>query len=466
MISWMEIINGTEKYKKLRELYQEFIYQGYRVEKKEDGIDVTYDFCIPNLAEFHPFWHFPTIYNEENEEDEEKKEALDKLFFSLGMVELISYWKVACPPKVTISCGYLSKEQALWWKKLYFHGLGEFFYVNHIDVKEQDFMELQYKEQKATPVFLSKEDSKGCLVPIGGGKDSIVSLEILKHCKEMELTVFSVNRIKAVQNVIDLCQEKVGDIKVKRVLDKNLLELNKQGYLNGHTPFSAIVAFSSVIAAFLNGKRYITLSNETSANESTVRNSTVNHQYSKSFQFEQDFCWYLDTLVDTKIKYFSLLRPLTEIQIAKIFAVQAKRYHQAFRSCNAGSKQGIWCCNCSKCLFVYIILSPFLSKEELHTIFGQELLEKEEMDRYFRELTGIDENKPFECVGTRSEVLAALRDFVEKQSALEQELPLLVKRYQDFILARGGNLKELLKEFCDDHAVPDNFIEYVKQAVK
>ncbi len=466
MISWMEITNGTEKYKKLRELYQEFIYQGYRVEKKEDGIDVTYDFCIPNLAEFHPFWHFPTIYNEENEEDEEKKEALDKLFFSLGMVELISYWKVTCSPKVTISCGYLSKEQAVWWKKLYFHGLGEFFYVNHIDAKEQDFMELEYKEQKAAPVFLSKEDVKGCLVPIGGGKDSIVSLEILKHCKEMELTVFSVNRIKAVQEVIDLCQEKVGDIKVKRVLDKNLLELNKQGYLNGHTPFSAIVAFSSVITALLNGKRYIALSNETSANESTVKNSTVNHQYSKSFQFEQDFCWYLDTLVDTKIKYFSLLRPLTEIQIAKIFAVQAKRYHQAFRSCNAGSKQGIWCCNCPKCLFVYIILSPFLSKRELHTIFEQELLEKEEMDRYFRELTGIDENKPFECVGTRSEVLAALKYFIEQQSALKQELPLLVKRYQDFILDQGGNLKQLLKEFCDDHAVPDSFIEYVKQAIK
>lgn len=449
-------MNGKEKYTELRKQYPEFLYRGFSLEKSGDGFDVVYDFEIPGVAKFHPSWHFPAAFSSED------GEPLRRLVFSLGMVELISYWKAVCPPKVVISCGYLSKQQAAWWKKLYFHGLGEFFYVNGIEADEQDFMILEYEKKETAPIPVAPERFHGCLVPIGGGKDSVVSLEILKSCPETEITTFSVNRIGAVKNVIELCIEKAGDMKADRTLDKELLNLNRQGYLNGHTPFSAIVAFSSVITAFLNNKQYITLSNETSANESTVRNSTVNHQYSKSFQFEQDFGWYLKTLINSPIHYFSLLRPLTEIQIAKIFA-EAETYHQAFRSCNAGSKQGIWCCECPKCLFVYIILSPFLSKEKLHDIFGQDLLEKESMDRYFRELAGIDENKPFECVGTRSEVLACLKNLIQKENA---EIPLLVKRYQEFILNNGKDVKELLAEWCDDHDVPEKFLGYVQKALK
>jgi hypothetical protein len=448
-------MQGMEKFCYLRERYEEFVYENYHIMRVEGAVEVVYDFVIPGVAEFHPSWSFPA------EDYEGKEEAVERFVFSLGMVELISYWKAVCPPKVVLKCGYLSKEQEAWWKKLYFHGLGEFFYVNGIETDEREFMSIVYEEREVEPVKLLEEDYQGCLVPVGGGKDSVVSLEILKKCPGVEITTFSVNRIEAVKNVIEICEEKSGDIKVRRSLDQELLRLNREGYLNGHTPFSAIVAFSSVLTAILNHKRYITLSNETSANESTVRNSTVNHQYSKSFQFEKDFDWYAATLMDSPIHYFSLLRPLTEIQIAKIFA-GAEKYHKAFRSCNAGSKQGIWCCECPKCLFVYIILSPFLSKEKLHEIFGQDLLEKESMDKYFRELAGIDENKPFECVGTRSEVLASLKYLAEK----EGEKPLLVDRYREYILKNGTDVEELLGEWCDECDVPEKFLGYVREALE
>lgn len=121
-----------------------------------------------------------------------------------------------------------------------------------------------------------------------------------------------------------------------------MLQLNKEGFLNGHTPFSALVAFSSVIAARMAGLSYIALSNESSANESTVQGSTVNHQYSKSFEFEEDFHQYQTDHLPGSAYYFSMLRPLSEFQIAKYFAKQ-KQYHKIFRSCNAGSKTDSWC---------------------------------------------------------------------------------------------------------------------------
>ena len=41
-------------------------------------------------------------------------------------------------------------------------------------------------------------------------------------------------------------------------------------------------------------------------------------------------------------------------------------------------------------------------------IFGEDLLDKPALQQYFDELTGIAENKPFECVGTVDEVNRAL----------------------------------------------------------
>ncbi len=109
------------------------------------------------------------------------------------------------------------------------------------------------------------------------GKDSVVSLEVLK---EKKITTYSINGNATTKNVIAVCDHKQGDYAAKRILDKKILELNAEGYLNGHIPFSAVVAFSSFISAFLSGNRYIVLSNETSANETTVKDSlsTINIQ--------------------------------------------------------------------------------------------------------------------------------------------------------------------------------------------
>ena len=189
------------------------------------------------------------------------------------------------------------------------------------------------------------------------------------------------------------------------------------------------MAFLTYLISYLNNKRYIVLSNESSANESNVRGLKVNHQYSKSYEFENDFNNYTDKYFNIDIKYFSFLRPLYEIQIAKLFSKYDK-YHKVFKSCNVGSKNSEWnwCLNCPKCLFVYIILSPFLYKEKLINIFGEDLYNNEDLLQTFIDLTGNSENKPFECVGTYDEVNYALSLTIKN---IEGELPYLLKYYND-----------------------------------
>lgn len=312
--------HNAENYQAFRERYHEFIYEQVQIQETEDELTITYQFKIPGLSVFEPVWKFPKPKSVRAGQNP----LIREMIFSLGMVELISYWKTACPPKVVVKAGKLSEEQIAWWKKLYFYGLGEFFYVNHIhDVQIDNFMEISsvYSGEEQEKPAEKEEDTPGTgvLVPIGGGKDSAVTLELLREAGADRYGYIINPRGAALHTarVAGLKEDQV--ICVSRSLDKRMLELNRQGFLNGHTPFSAIVAFSSLIAAKLYHLPYIALSNESSANESTIQGSSINHQYSKSFAFEQDFHNYTTHFLPGSSMYFSLLRPLSEFQIAGYF---------------------------------------------------------------------------------------------------------------------------------------------------
>ncbi len=452
-------------YTQLRKDYPEFIYHGYQIKEEKERICLEYDFEIPGLSSFHPTWEFP------KKDEENRKYADDSTFrnlaFSLGMVELISYWKIACPPKVIVEAGALTAEQILWWKDLYFNGLGEFYYTNGISENQEDFMEIVSAGQEISADALSDRRLEGCLVPVGGGKDSAVTLSLLKGEKETNCCYIINPRGATLKTVERAGYGETQMCCVKRTLDKNMLELNKQGYLNGHTPFSAIVAFSATIAAYMEGKKYIVLSNESSANESTVEGSTVNHQYSKSFRFEKAFHDYEAEYIGSGTYYFSMLRPLSEFQIAGYFA-KCREFHDIFRSCNAGSKEDKWCGHCPKCLFVCLILSPFLSGEEIIRIFGRDMLNDPDMTEDFRKLTGMEREKPFECVGSRDEVNAAISLTIDRMMGQEKDLKKLPGLFRYYVL--NGLYREndpasgrFFRYFDEENLLPERYLELVRR---
>ena len=340
-----------DKYNELRNKYDTFIYDSYEIEELENTTKITYNFIVPSLTQYKP-----TL--------EVKKFKIDSftknLIFHIGLVELVSYWKTTCSKNVIIKAGYINKEQIEFFKKLYFYGLGELFYTNGITPNYDDFINIKC-ELKEQNIEIPNYVGNGNLIPIGGGKDSNVTLEIMKSDFEDNLC-FIINP----KQVTLSCAQTAGYsnekiVTVKRTIDKNLIELNKQGFINGHTPFSALVAFLSYFNAYITGKKYILLSNESSANESNVDGTKINHQYSKTYEFECDFNEYTKKYFKIDIKYFSLLRPLSEYQIAMLFS-NYEKYHEIFKSCNVGSKKEPWhwCCSCPKCLFVYIILKNML----------------------------------------------------------------------------------------------------------
>ena len=437
-----------DKYLELRNKYDTFIYEGYNVEEKDNKTIITYDFNVQNLTHYYPTLELDKF---------ELTEFTKYLIFHIGLVELISYWKATCSKNVIIKAGYINEEQIGFFKKLYFHGLGELFYTNGIETNYEDFMNITCVIEPNN-ISIPNYNGIGNLIPIGGGKDSNVSLELLKNSFE-DNNAFIINPKEVTLKCAELAgYDESNTITVKRTIDKNLIELNKQGFINGHTPFSALVAFISYLCAYINNKKYIVLSNESSANESNVAGTKINHQYSKTYEFENDFNEYTKKYFQINIKYFSLLRPLTEYQIAMLFS-KYEKYHNVFKSCNVGSKSlpWKWCCNCPKCLFVFIILSPFLYKEKLINIFGEDLFEKEELLNTFIELTGYGETKPFECVGTYEEVRYAITKVIER----EENLPYLLQYYKD-----NFKLEDLSNKIETRYNNENNLDEYFENLLK
>ena len=460
-----DMIDNSKKYKELREQYPNFIYDSYTIDEDDENIYIRFKFEIEGLTTFTPTL---TIKKKNYiKESAKNNNIVNNLVFNIGLVELISYWKSTFSKNLIIKAGHINEDQIKWFKKLYYLGLGELRYTNNINISQKEMINIQSigpqidieKELKT----INEMDYTNFIIPIGGGKDSNVTLEMLPTDTKKDYCII----INPKEVTLD-CAKTAGFsdnniIEIQRTIDPNLLELVKQGYINGHTPFSAMVSFTTYLLGYLTHRKYICLSNESSANESNVIGKNINHQYSKSYEYEEDFKYYSTNYLKIPTFYFSFLRPLNELQIAKLFAKQTK-YHQIFKSCNVGSRKEPWhwCCSCPKCLFVYIILSPFLYKDGLVDIFKKDLFEDKELLETFKGLTGHSDWKPFECVGTFEEINFAVSKTI--QNLKEQELPFLLKYYQENYELYDLS-EDITKRYNEENNLPKELDNILKGAI-
>ena len=444
-----------DKYNELREKYPLFYYHGFKIEDNDNELFITYDFEIKGLERFNPTLKVPKTTKVNYD-----KSLLNKIIFSAGLAEIPSYWKATCSPKIIIACGTLNEEQTNWVKKLIYNGLGEFFYVNKINAKYDDFVTVTSGGESYEKIY-DNNTYDGYLIAVGGGKDSLTSLEILKNVPNKKAFIIN-NRKVCFDGAYTAGIKKEDVINVERLFDKKIIELNNKGFLNGHTPLSSCIAFIAYLTAYVNGIKCVVLSNESSANEASVKGTNINHQYSKSLEFENDFRYYTKKYLTDKIEYFSLLRPLNELQIMKIFTKYPK-YFNHFISCNNGGKRKNigkkdgWCLSCAKCLFIYILMSNFVNQDEMVKIFGENLLDKKEMLTYFLELAGKTDNKPFECVGTVNEVLFVINNLIEKW---KDNLPYLLSYYKENYRVSKPSC-DILTNIDENNNVPEELLKLV-----
>ena len=449
-----------DKFSYLRRKYPKFTYEkfGYKIQK--NSLSITFHYKISDIK-FKPTVNIVGIdvSNFKNIE----RAVLENFIFNLGLVEMISYWKATCSPIIKITAGSLDQQQKNWWKNLLIQGLGEFFYQNRINFKQEKFITIESEGSNNLLKDMSDHQTQ-YLVLNGGGRDSAVTLEMLQELKK-EGTILMLNPTLSSQALASISP--IGNnITVTREIDHKLPELNSKGYLNGHTPFSAYLAFLSLLCALILDHNFIIISNERSANEENIEflGEKINHQYSKSFEFEKEFREYVSANLSENIKYFSLLRPLYEFQISKIFSNYPK-YFDAFQSCNKKLVKNKWCGECPKCLSTYITLYPFLETEELNKIFNKDLYASTKLIDLLLHITGVREPKPFECVGTYEELREGLKLSIKKFERSNQPLPFLLRYAMEKVLNKNYTQSKILTSWDENNFLPHDLAQTLKAKI-
>ena len=384
--------------------YQQFIFESYNFDPETGVLDLHYG-ADDEL-------HFTETYRFDFEYVDYDPEALDRALQLLFFVAGVSYYKRYLPPEIVIKQGEIDTATAQFLSKTYEKGLGEFFYVNKLDPRSK--VSFPATLQSKQPVEVQSE---GKLVGLGGGKDSLVTVELIRK-EDNNLATWSLNHRKQLTPLV----ERVGlpHYWVEREVDQ------QKGMYSGHVPISAVFACVGAVVCILSGKKDNVVSNEQSANEPTLQYDglAINHQYSKSQEFERDFQECLAHHFGDSLRYYSFLRPYSEVRIAELFSkVGFDKYKDVFSSCNRAfvhtSDHMSWCGVCSKCAFVFMVLTPFIKPEELTGLWhGKNLLQDPDLEITYRNLLGIEGDKPLDCVGEVKES----REAMHLASAIYPEL--------------------------------------------
>lgn len=455
----------------LRQQHPRFIFRSAHHEYQNTQLTFMAEFELEPTATFFPRVTINNITPETYARLDTK--TLDHYAFLLGLVEIPSYWKTSCSPEIVIEAGSLTTDLQKYLYDLFLYGLSEFYFVNNItQFNEPDWVTITsphpiLTHTPITQIHHQESPLEKVLLPLGGGKDSLVALAALKqHGLTHDQLGILVLEPASPAAALLAKQSGIPYITAERTIDPTLKALNAQGYLNGHTPFSAYLSVLSSCVGHIFGYSHVALANERSANEGNINfhGLEVNHQWSKSFAYEQLFQELHHTDLPAGAPfYFSLLRPLYELQIAQLFAHFYQGNPEAlttFRSCNRGQQKNVWCGECPKCLFAYLILAPFMELSELLLIFGQDILNKPGMIPVAHDLLGKGSNKPLECVGMYEESVLAAYLTIERHYAqvMADQLPVVLKEIHHKILSAENNLAERAEQFLSgwnqENAVP------------
>jgi hypothetical protein len=373
----------------------------------------TFDYTLegPEPIEFTETITFPVPA------DPAVPDAFYRVLDLLHVVAGVSYYKVGAPPRV-VAPTPVPEAVARFFTAVYTHGLAEYAYRNQL----AHVLDLTVEVPGVSPAAEPVDNSQGRpLSAVGGGKDSIVTLEILRAAG-LDPVPFSVNPnpvIKAVNAASGL-----DALAARRQLDPRLFALNKAGALNGHIPVTAINSLIAIATAVWHGLGPVVMSNERSASDPNLiwNGHEINHQWSKGVVAEGLLRDAVTAHAGLTEPYFSFLRSLSELHIAQLFA-RHTAYDDVVTSCNKAFKlhdpTARWCGDCPKCRFVFLAMAPAMDRARLTHIFGHNLFADPAQVPGFLELLGIDAHKPFECVGEVEESLVAL-------GMLDDDAPVLV----------------------------------------
>jgi hypothetical protein len=428
-----------------------FRYDGYTIDTAESAVVCHYAAGDQAFTERFAFasegdWVDPAVLA-----------AVRILYLLAG----VSYYKTSVASMIDLGELATTEQERDFLRTFYVSGLGEFAYRNGLDLGG---LRVEGPDAGSVAPAVFAPSPGRPLIPFGGGIDSIVTVAALApNHPDAALCVVEPpgGRYAAIEDAAAVTGLPVT--RIERTIDPLVRRSAELGFLNGHVPVTAVITAAVLVAAVLERRDAVVLSNEWSASVPTLvaNGLAVNHQWSKGEEFECSFGEVVRAALGPDVSVFSFLRPRTELWVAEKFA-RLPKYHRTFRSCNRAFHQSPaqrldhWCGRCDKCCFVDLVLAPFMERSELEAVFaGDEPLQNQANEERFRTLLGLGAgNKPFECVGDIDECRGALVLAAQRQDRAGNEL--LTRLRADLGDAAPADPTTLL-EPRGTHRIPDRY---------
>ena len=440
--------------RRLRAEYPVFRIEDARAVPGPTGVRLEFAFAAGALR-FRPVVEFTGLLPDEA--GRVATVTAQRMIRALAIIEAFSYWKALCSPVIEVALPAPDPAELDWWRAFWPGAMGEFFYRNQIDYTAPGFLVIRGPAGEDAP----GKDAPGGAAPVGpplvlfsGGKDSLALSRVVSASSgTAPVDFFLYNPGERLRGLAGSLASGGRLVEVRRAILPELLALNAAGHPNGHTPFSAYLAFGAMLAGYLRGNGPVMAGNSRSDDEPNVRSylgRPVNHQWTKSYEFEAAARSYRDRWLPGAPGYSSPLRPLYEVQIIASLAGDVDAYLRTV-SCNRAPGGG-WCRSCAKCAWVFLATAALFGHDLAIRKTGGDMFADPALSGVYQEMAGLTGVKPFECTGSEDEVRAAIQAVGHGQPP--DAYPALAACLRDPTVAGARPLAALLAGWGHDDLVP------------
>ena len=317
---------------------------------------------------------------------------------------------------------------------------------------------------QSDPSYLA-ENKSTVLAACGGGKDSIVALKLLEKADIPFASIqYSHNiygKADFQHNLISQVLEYVSPVKKHKIsiyddfIDYPFLELYFPKNSGITVPETPVSIFEFLPIMLNEGYRYLSLAHEKSANTGNLfwekLGKEVNHQWGKSHEAEKLLNDFIQNNLFSNFTYFSILQPIYDFRIFKNLT-QYPEVLPKIHSCNI---QKPWCKKCPKCAYVWLGLMAAFDPKYVNAVFRKNLFDDEDLIPIFRQMLGLADHTPFECIGEIDESRLAIKKCLEK--GLSGKVINIFK--QEILSDNFINWQEIEQKYdqvyTTEHAIPD-----------
>jgi len=392
-----------------------------------------------------------------------------RMIRALAIIEAFSYWKALCSPVIEVALPAPDAAELDWWRSFWPGAMGEFFYRNGIDYTVPGFLDIRAAagpepagSEPAGPGRDERAVTAPPLVMFSGGKDSLALARIVTSGGAVPADFFLYNPVARQWGLAESLAHGGRFLEVRRTILAELLRLNAAGHPNGHTPFSAYLAIAAMLAGYLRGTGFVVAGNSRSDDEPNVESylgHPVNHQWTKSYEFESALAAYRDRWLPGAPGYSSPLRPLYELQIIASLSGDIDGYLRT-ASCNRVKGEG-WCRSCAKCAWVFLATAALFGHDLAVRKTGGDMFADPALAGVYAEMAGLTGSKPFECTGTEEEVRTAIR--AVGQGHNPDDFPALATCLRAAAVTAARPLTALLADWGRDDLVPAALLSQVRR---